>query len=208
MVSRFERSVSDGKTASRKSNRKALVPFGELVMFMLRWRNPRTRMRSGTMLGLVDRSDEVVIGTTEEVVKSIRSVPLQPLRAGRWAWPWLVLSVFRWFRWSTDRAVSVMEPREHKARRFYVRRQVVLARYGFTVEREGCRVAQVGAEAKPHGEGCRVRIRQAMMNDDVGQQRLHAAVPATSEDQRRWVLRMTQCSHQLTCRRWASTRWQ
>ena len=38
----------------------------------------------------------------------------------------------------------------------------------------------MGAEAKPHGEGCRERIRQAMMNDDVGQQRLRAA------EQRGW----------------------
>ena len=36
-------------------------------------------------------------------------------------------------------------------------------------------MAQMGAEAKPHSEGCRERIRQAMMNDEVGQQRLHAA---------------------------------
>ena len=36
-------------------------------------------------------------------------------------------------------------------------------------------MAQVGAEAKPHSEGCRERIRQAMMNDDAGQQRLRAA---------------------------------
>ena len=38
VVSRFQRSVSDGKTAYErrklKSYRKALVPFGELVMFM------------------------------------------------------------------------------------------------------------------------------------------------------------------------------
>ena len=38
MVSRFQRSVSGGKTAyerwKQKSYRKALVPFGELVMFM------------------------------------------------------------------------------------------------------------------------------------------------------------------------------
>ena len=33
----------------------------------------------------------------------------------------------------------------------------------------------MGVEAKPHSEGCRERIRQAMMNDDVGQQRLLAA---------------------------------
>ena len=33
----------------------------------------------------------------------------------------------------------------------------------------------MGVEAKPHSEGCRERIRQAMMNDDVGQPRLRAA---------------------------------
>ena len=38
VVSKFQRSVSDGKTAyerqKQQSYRKALVPFGELVMFM------------------------------------------------------------------------------------------------------------------------------------------------------------------------------
>ena len=38
VVSRFQRSVSDGKTAyerrQTKSYRKALIPFGDLVMFM------------------------------------------------------------------------------------------------------------------------------------------------------------------------------
>ena len=38
MVRRFQKSVSDGKMAyerrMQKSHRKALVPFGELVMFM------------------------------------------------------------------------------------------------------------------------------------------------------------------------------
>ena len=72
-------------------------------------------------------------------------------------------------------AVPVMEPRDYKARRFYIWREVELAKYGFSDDFEGCRVAQVGAEAKPHSEGCRERIRQAMMNDDVGQQRLRAA---------------------------------
>ena len=104
VVSRFQRNVSDGKTAydrrKQKRCRKALVPFGELVMFMP-MENPRTRVRSsnrvGIMLGLVVRSDEVVVGTTERVVKvhivhrmpvgkrgdamyakSIRGVPWQP----------------------------------------------------------------------------------------------------------------------------------
>ena len=135
VVSRFQRSVSDGKTAYErqklKSCRKALVPFGELVMFMpMEKPKDKGEVRNcvGIMLGLVDRSDEVVIGTTERMVKarmahrmpvgqrgdaadakSIRGVPLQPnraerqLRASRWAWLKLVLSVFRWLQSRTDR---------------------------------------------------------------------------------------------------------
>ena len=71
-------------------------------------------------------------------------------------------------------AIPVMGPKNYKAGRFYIRREVELAKYGFSDDCEGCRVAQVGAEAKPHREGCRERVRQAMMNDDVGQQRLRA----------------------------------
>ena len=55
------------------SYRRALVPFGELVMFMPMVKpkdTGETRNRVGIMLGLVDRSDEVVIGTTERVVKA------------------------------------------------------------------------------------------------------------------------------------------
>ena len=36
------------------------------------------------------------------------------------------------------------------------------------------RDAESGAEAKLHSEGCCERSRQAMLNDDVGQQWLHA----------------------------------
>ena len=72
-------------------------------------------------------------------------------------------------------SIPVMEPRDYKARRFYIRREVELAKCGFSAACEGCRVAQEGAESKPHSEGCRERIRQAMMNDDVAQQRLRAA---------------------------------
>ena len=77
VVSRFQRSVSDGKTAYErwklKSYRKALVPFGELVMFMpMEKPEDKGGVRNcvAIMLGLVDRSDEVIIGTTERVVKA------------------------------------------------------------------------------------------------------------------------------------------
>ena len=86
VVSRFQRSVSDGKTAYErrklKSCRKALVPFGELVMLMsMEKPKDKGEVRNcvGIMLGLVDRSDEVVIGTTERVVKA-RTVHRMPVR--------------------------------------------------------------------------------------------------------------------------------
>ena len=54
---------------------------------------------------------------------------------------------------------SIMDPRDYKARRFYIRREVELAKYGFSHDCEECRVAQVGAEVKPHSEGCCGGIR-------------------------------------------------
>ena len=39
-------------------------------------------------------------------------------------------------------AIPVMEPRDHKARRFYIRREVELAKYGFSDNCEGYRVAR------------------------------------------------------------------
>ena len=71
VVSKFPRSVSDGKTAYErrklKSYHNALVPFGELMMFMP-MEKPKdkgdVRNCVGIMLGLVDRSDEVAFGTT------------------------------------------------------------------------------------------------------------------------------------------------
>ena len=77
VVSKSQRSVSDGKTAyerrKQKSYRKALIPFGELLMFMPTGKpedKGEVRNLVGIMLGLVDRSDEVVIGTPERLVKA------------------------------------------------------------------------------------------------------------------------------------------
>ena len=45
----------------------------------------------------------------------------------------------------------------------YNRREVDLAKYGFSDDCEGCRMAQVAAGAKSHSEVCCERIRQVMM---------------------------------------------
>ena len=159
----------------------------------------------GIMLG---RSDEVVIGTAERVVKarivhrmpagqrgdaayakSIRGVPWQPNPAESAEGEPLGMAQARivsvpMVAVENRPAVPVMEPRDYNVRRFYIRREVELAKYGFSDDCEGCRVAQVGAEAKPHSEGCRERIRQAMMSDDVGQQRFRAV--EQQENNRLW----------------------
>ena len=65
-------SVSDGRTAyerrKQKNYRKPLIPSSELVIFMPNEKpkdNGEVQNRVGIMLGLVDRSDEVVMGTPE-----------------------------------------------------------------------------------------------------------------------------------------------
>ena len=78
IVNKFQRNVSDGKTAYERRKLKcyrkaALVPFGELVMFMP-MEKPKDKGEvwncGDIVLGLVDRSDEVVNGTTERMVKA------------------------------------------------------------------------------------------------------------------------------------------
>ena len=73
-VIRPQSKVSDLKTAcerrKRKGCRKALVKFDELVMLMT-IETPRHQLNANTiMLDLVDRSDEVVVGMTDRVVKA------------------------------------------------------------------------------------------------------------------------------------------
>ena len=69
-----------------------------------------------------------------------------------------------------------MEPREDKARWFCIRREVELAKCGFSKDCDGCRVAVSGDEVvRSHGKECRERIGVAMMCDDAGQQRLRTA---------------------------------
>ena len=48
-------------------------------------------------------------------------------------------------------------------------------KFGYSDDCDGCNAAQLGHEAYPNREGCQERIRQAMMDDDMGQQRLQEA---------------------------------
>ena len=69
---------------------------------------------------------------------------------------------------------TVVEPREDKARWFRGRREVELAKCGFSRDCEGCRLAAFGDEVlRPHGKECPMRIGVTRMCDDTGQRRLH-----------------------------------
>ena len=76
VVSKFER-------RKQKSYRKALIPFGELLMFMPIGKpedKGEVQNLLGIMLGLVDRSDEVVIGTP---VRQLKARTLHRMPAGQ-----------------------------------------------------------------------------------------------------------------------------
>ena len=70
MISRNQRHTSDGKTSyelrKQKPYRRQLIPFSEMCMHMLS-EKPRSkgdeRWYIGVDVGLVDRSNELVIGT-------------------------------------------------------------------------------------------------------------------------------------------------
>ena len=138
------------------------------------------RNHVGIMLGLADRSDEVVTGTPERVVKaraahrmpagqrsdaryakSIRGVPWQPNPAevaeGEPLGMARIVSV-PMVPIEHLTAVPVVEPRLYRARWICIRREVELMKFGNSDDCDGWNVAQFGAEAKPHSEGCRERI--------------------------------------------------
>ena len=70
-----------------------------------------------------------------------------------------------------------MEPREDKARWFCIRREVELAKCGFSKDCEGCSVAASGDEvSRPHGEECRERMDQQRLR--TAEERLAPAASA------------------------------
>ena len=135
---RSQSGVSEERTAceriKRRNCRKALVQLDELVTCVTMEKHKDKCGKHNCIvivLGLVDRSDEVVVGGTIERVVRARIV-CRMLKEQR--------SDAR----DTDQerpVGTVVEPREDKARRFCGRPGVELAKYGFSKDCEGCRVA-------------------------------------------------------------------
>ena len=158
-----------------------LVQLNELVILMtIEKLKDKDEIRNcmGIVLDLVDRSNEVVVGTIEKSyskkseeqrgdakdTKSTRGVPWQR-------------NVSMACAASVQMAGTVKELREDEARWFCVRREVKLAQCGFSKDREGCSVTAWGDEVlRPSRQGVpRERVRMARLCDDAGQQKTRAA---------------------------------
>ena len=148
VVSRFQRSVSDGKTAyerrKQKSYRKALIPFGELVMFMP-IEKPKdkgeVRYRVGIMLGVVDSLTKLSLERQSEQsklavctacrqgsggdarhAKSIRGAPWQPNPAEAAEGEPVSMARIVGVPMVPSEyrpVVPAVDPREYRARQFY-----------------------------------------------------------------------------------------
>ena len=175
MVTSFQKAFSDVKTAyerrKQKSFRKALVPFGDLVMFMP-VEKPKdkgeARYRDG-VIGTTEPSGSRLVSRSADAAysKSMRGAPWQPSPAEPAEGEPSKLALFGVPMVAVENrpAVPVRKPRDYKARRFCILREVELAKYGVSDDCEGCHMAQLGAEAKPQSEGCREGIGHA--NDEL-----------------------------------------
>ena len=194
-----QRAVKDNRTAyePRKGRpyKRKLPPFAEAVMY-LRVAEKRMRQKfedrwnTGIYLGLVERSNMVLVGTPNGVVKvnCIKRLPMNQAKD-----PELLKSI-RGYPWrltpgdvqnepgevptmvASEPVVPEDElpprlPREREAevapRRVYIRRNVELRKYGFTQSCRGCMAAETGHALANQSEACRRRIESAMEADDV-----------------------------------------
>ncbi|CAK0865658.1 unnamed protein product, partial [Prorocentrum cordatum] len=182
---------ADGRTPRErhkgKAFRKVLPPFGEIIVFLPSARRDtkfEERWKIGVFLGAIEKSSEMLVGYDGSVVRA-RSIRRRPpsqradaalLRSIRGA-PWMP---------TPDKPENVriptvideppvdpaaQQPRvvpeqvPAEPRSVYIRRNVELAKYGFTDGCPGCLAARANASAKAHSSECRERIQQAMAND-------------------------------------------
>ena len=194
---------TDGKTAYElrygKAWRGKWAIFGEKVMWLPvgpRASHLDTGYKEGVFLSVIEGSNNYYIGVPGKVE---RAKAIKLLDKGQNADKELFLSV-RGLPWQLDPSVNtpgrLMEPRAHAgpvvadaalpsesteaelvqmARRVYIRREVELAKYGYSSNCDGCTHAQGDRSPRPHTEECRIRIVQEMQGDPDGRARLQSA---------------------------------
>ena len=213
LLNRAQRAVTDNRTVCelRKGRlyKRKLPLFAEAVMYL--WvAEKRMRQKfeywwnTGKYLGLVERSNMVLVGTPDGVVKVsfIKRLPINQAKDPEF------LKSIRGYPWrltpgdvqnesgevptmvASEPVVLEDElpprlPREREAevapRRVYIRRNVVLRKYGFTQGCRGCMAAETGHAPENHSEARRRRVESAMEADDVERARIESNRRAREE---------------------------
>jgi len=199
LLNRGQKAIKDNRTAYelRKGRpyKRKLPPYSEAVMFLKVALNKRRqkaedRWATGIYLGLVERSNMVLVGTPEGIKKVNSAKRLPAIQAKD---PELAKSI-KGYPWNTTAGVGYnpeagevpvmvatepivpeeeLPPRLPTARgpdivprRMYIRRDVELAVYGFTDGCPGCDAAKAGLNPVAHTAACRKRIEEAMAADE------------------------------------------
>ncbi|CAK0899647.1 unnamed protein product, partial [Prorocentrum cordatum] len=182
---------ADGRTPHErhkgKAFRKVLPPFGEIIVPLPSARRDakfEERWKIGVFLGVIEKSSEMLVGHDGRVARA-RSIRRRPPSQRADA---ALLILIRGAPWMPTPDVpenvriptvideppvdpAAQQPRvvpeqvPAEPRNVYIRRNVELAKYGFTDGRPGCLAARTNAPAKAHSSECRERIQQAMAND-------------------------------------------
>lgn len=187
----------DGRTPyerkKQKSFRLSLPCFGEKVMYL---RGPKQsglddRWKNGIFVGLIRRSQELLVATPEGVYKcrsvkrmtseeridrnafdSIRGAPWQPIPGQA------LMDVPVQIRVDIPAVIphTALPPPVEVAppnrRRTYIRRDIELRKYGYSQSCPGCDAARTNTNPVAHSEACRLRIERAMEVDEADRVRI------------------------------------
>jgi len=175
----------------RREFPRPLIPWGEKVHFIPGGGKSKPgvmpKWEAGIFLSFIEATNEYVIGTPDRIVKSSNAKRMTRMEASD---PALFVSI-KGTPWKlsesetvgvpqidipirVDMPTAVPEselPRTRSApppglvRRVSFRKDVELARYGFTDGCPGCLSAALGKTPRGHSEGCRTRLEEAMSRD-------------------------------------------
>ena len=177
------------------------MPWGEKVHYIagggkMKPAGPGPKWQEGIFLGLVDKSNEYIIGTPQGCVRSnnakrqdSRDASDAILFASVTGTPWRMNHTIGQaqddlpVRPVVVRAAAVgptelppkVEPEVIGPRRVYIRKEVELQRYGYTPTCKGCEAAKTDKGSQSHTDECRGRIERAMAADPKLSGRVMAA---------------------------------
>ena len=171
------------------------VPWSEKVFCLEQSKRKiqvEAKWHEGIFLGIKDESEIAVVGTPHGIVisRSIRRVPKEDSGDG------MLFNSIRGAPWEQqpkaeggvvnrvqlDVQAAIPERQapppivgEQLPRRFYIRRSVELARYGYTDRCIGCQHARLGLKPADHNEECRARFVRHVTADDNFNKRVQIA---------------------------------